>query len=111
MIRQPIYAHDFASVPSDFADLIVGTDWASDRVYVRKQYTLYDVSRELLADAGGFDFEALLRPTPWSTQLYWAIEDRMPWNVVRRNWRSFRLRTGRRIGGWIAGESLRDDDE
>lgn len=107
MTRKPVYAHDFASVPSQWVDLVVGQDWLADHVSIRKNEAVYHVSKELMEDASLFDLARLMRQPSWASQLQWAIEDRRLGRRIRRWWASQRFR----LGEWVAGESLREDDE
>lgn len=78
-----------------------------DTVLTVVQHAAYlPMSIEMLLDSGAItEDEARARgwtPTPpvkipWRTRLRWR-------------WQSWRERAGRRIGGWIAGGDLRDDD-
>lgn len=76
------------------------------RITVRKLSAYVPISIELALDCGVItEAQALAtgwRPTPrvtpsWRTRLRW-------------HWHSFRERLGRRVGGWIAGLDLSEDN-
>lgn len=73
---------------------------------VHKYAAYVPVSTELLLGAGAIT-EEQARAQGWTppepVKIRWRTR-------VRWRWQSWRERAGRRIGGWIAGGDLRDDD-
>lgn len=95
--RRAVYAHDFASVPSQFEDLIVGEDWARNTVFVKRETGYLQVSREFIQDAGSIDWMSMLPEPKWSERERWAIQEASVRLRLSRAWGRFRERIADRI--------------
>ena len=97
MTRSPIYAHDFASVPSRWEDLVTPDDWARDTITVQKDSMYVQVSREFAQDYEPLDWNALLRTPTWAER---EANVRYMWTIRYRlseAWRQFRRRLSDRL--------------
>ena len=91
--RIPIYAHDDASLPSDWADVArndYGDVWMRNEVAVRKNDQVFVVSREFVEDYGYGAVFGLLRTKPWAQR----ADDEL-----------YRFQPGYRIRSWIRERS------
>jgi hypothetical protein len=105
--RRAVYAHDFASVPSHWVDVVdENSEWWPDHVLIRKQSQVFAVSREFYEDRLSDEaLYALLRPQTWKER---EASERHTLTVayrVRAWWRGLRVR----FAHWVADEFVGSD--
>jgi len=103
--RTPIYAHDFASVPSRWEDVSGEGDWARNTITVLKNSATFDVSRELLEDGTPDYLFQMLREPTWEERARAALYRYRLSYRLRVAWLGVRLR----LSDAIYPREYRDD--
>ncbi len=108
VLRRPVYAHDLASVPTTWEELVTGEGWDRDLTTIRREGVYYQVSNELLDDMiPETDFLAMLTRTPtWAQRAEWLRRESTVQRRTERAWARLRYAVSRRI--WPHGDDEPD---